>query len=342
VRLAVANLLEVRNTLKPTLYPKAKEYWQKQQDFHWNLKEVDLHEDKKDWDHKLAEGQKSLLSKLFRFFTQGDILVCDAYLDKLIPVLGKQPEVKHMMTAFAGMETMHVYGYALLIETLGFPETEFTEFLNIAQMMDKVDYLMKFDPSKFSQTDAQNYTDGTIPAAKRELARTLAVYSGFMEGMQLFSTFAILLNFSRFGLMKGMCTIVEWSIRDELLHCEGMTWIFRQFIKENPEIWTDEFKKEIYEICRHMVKLEDRFIDLMFKEAGEIPGITADEVKKYIRFIADRRLADLGLKANYHVKENPLSFMDWMIMPSHDNFFEKRVTEYSKAGLEWSDDAFDF
>jgi ribonucleoside-diphosphate reductase beta chain len=163
-----------------------------------------------------------------------------------------------------------------------------------------------------------------------------------MEGMQLFSTFAILLNFSRFGLMKGMCTIVEWSIRDELLHCEGMTWLFRQFIKENPEIWTDEFKKEIYEICRHMVKLEDRFIDLMFKEAGEIPGITADEVKKYIRFIADRRLADLGLKANYHVKENPLSFMDWMIMPSHDNFFEKRVTEYSKAGLEWSDDAFDF
>lgn len=322
------SLRQTNNVYKPFKYPAAVEFWRKHEKMHWLVDEVELTDDVKDWNTKLSDKEKLLCSTIFRFFTQGDILVADAYADKLIPYFGKQHEIKRLMLSNGGREPIHIDAYAKLMETVGMEDKEFSSFMNYKQMANKVDYLMSFDP---------NMSDPDSVESKKIAAKTLAVYSAFMEGMQLFSSFAILLNFSRFGKMKGMATIIEWSIRDELMHCESMTWIFRTFIKENPEIWTDEFKKEIYQICRDMVKLEDAFIDLVFKEV-EIEGLTAEEVKKYIRFVADRRLADLGLKANYHIKENPLPWMSWMIMPSHDNFFEKKPTEYSKAANnDWSD-----
>lgn len=323
------SLLDTRNIYRPLLYPKALEYRKKQRQMDWLVDELTFQEDTKDWNQNLTEGEKNLISKLFRFFVQGDILVADAYLDKYIPVLGKQPEVKMMMAVFAAAETEHIVAYAKLLDTVGMPDSEFSAFREHSEMVAKVDYLMQFDPGKFEPSSLES---------KRELAKTLAVYSGFMEGLQLFSSFAILMNFSRLdetigkeAKMKDMGKVVEWSVRDELLHCEGMTWLFREFIKENPEIWTDDFKKEIYQAARDMVRLEDNFIDLCFKEAGHIEGLTAADVKKYIRFIADRRLADLGLKANWHVKENPLPWMEWMLMDSQTNFFEARVTEYSRG-----------
>lgn len=323
------SLLETRSIYRPIKYAKALEYRKRQRQMDWLVDEIDFQEDSKDWTYRLNDGERNLISKLFRFFVQGDILVADAYLDKYIPAIGKQPEVKMMMAAFAAAETEHIVAYAKLLDTVGMPDSEFEAFKQHAQMVAKVDYVMQFDPAKHKNT----YPPGEYRTweYKRELAKTLAVYSAFVEGLQLFSSFAILMNFQRFGKMKGMGKVVEWSVRDELLHCEGMTWLFREFIKENPDIWDDEFKKEIYQACREMVRLEDNFIDLCFKEAGEIEGITSEQVKKYIRFIADRRLADLGLKANWHIKENPLPWMDWMLMDSHTNFFEQRVTEYSKG-----------
>jgi ribonucleoside-diphosphate reductase beta chain len=139
--------------------------------------------------------------------------------------------------------------------------------------------------------------------------------------------------------MKGVGTIIEWSIRDETLHVEGMTQIFRELIRENPEVWTDSLKGEIYQACRDMVELEDKFIDLAF-EMGDTKGLAKEDVKKYIRHIADRRLLQLGLKPNYMVKENPLEWIDWVLNSvTHSNFFESRSTEYAKGALtgSWGD-----
>ena len=107
------------------------------------------------------------------------------------------------------------------------------------------------------------FKTGEIKTKKdlKDVAKALAVYSGFTEGLQLFSSFAILINFQRFNKMKGMCKIVDYSIRDESLHVEGMTKVFRTLIKENLDIWTDDFKKELYDICREMVEHEDKFIE---------------------------------------------------------------------------------
>ena len=154
------------------------------------------------------------------------------------------------------------------------------------------------------------------------------------EGLQLFASFAILLNFPRHNKMKGMGQIVTWSVRDETLHCNSMIRIFKEFIKENPEIWTPKLKKELYQACRTIVEHEDAFIDLAF-EMGPMEGLTAKEVKDYIRFIANRRLDQLGLEPIYDVQKNPLTWLDTMLNAvEHMNFFEGRATEYSKASTQ--------
>jgi ribonucleoside-diphosphate reductase beta chain len=182
------------------------------------------------------------------------------------------------------------------------------------QMKDKYDYMQTF------RVDS-----------KHEIAKTLAAFGAFTEGLQLFASFAILLNFPRFGKMKGMGQIVSWSVRDETLHCLSIIRLFRTFVQENPEIWTEDLRREITITCATIVDHEDAFIALAF-ELGSVEGLDATAVKQYIRFIADRRLTQLGLNPLYHVERNPLPWLDDMLnAPEHTNFFENRSTEYSKA-----------
>jgi ribonucleoside-diphosphate reductase beta chain len=164
----------------------------------------------------------------------------------------------------------------------------------------------------------------------------MAVFSAFTEGLQLFASFAILLNFPRHNKMKGMGQIVTWSVRDETLHCNSMIRLFKDFIKEEPQIWNDKLKKEIVDACKTIVEHEYAFIDLAF-QMGPLEGLTANEVKQYIRFIGNRRLEQLGLDPIYDVKKNPLTWLDNMLNGvEHMNFFEGRATEYSKASTRGS------
>ena len=312
-------MLTGRDYYKPFDYPWAFEYYNLQQQMHWHPEEVPLHQDVKDWNQKLSQAEKNQLTQIFRFFTQGDADVSNGYFDEYIPKF-KKPELRMMLGAFANMEGIHQHAYSLLLDTVGMPETEYKAFYEYEEMAKKHDFVLKFKGSESTY----------------DIAKALAVYSGFTEGLQLFSSFVILLNFSRFNKMKGMSQIVTWSIRDESLHVEGMTSLFREFVKENIEIWTDEFKQEIYTICRHMVKLEDAFIGLAFEQGG-IEGLAASEVKQYVRYIADRRLLQLGLKTNYDIRENPLPWLDWILNGvEHTNFFENRATEYAKGALTGS------
>ena len=226
----------------------------------------------------------------------------------------KPTEVLMMLSAFSNIETIHVAAYSHLLDTVGMPELEYSAFLKYKEMKDKYDYMQSF----------------TVES-KHEIAKTLAAFGAFTEGLQLFASFAILLNFPRFGKMKGMGQIVSWSVRDETLHCLSVIRLFRTFVQENPEIWTEELRRELYLTCATIVDHEDSFIDLAF-ELGDVEGLTAQQVKQYIRFIADRRLTQLGLEPLYHVDKNPLPWLDDMLnAPEHANFFENRSTEYSKA-----------
>jgi ribonucleoside-diphosphate reductase beta chain len=231
-----------------------------------------------------------------------------------------------MMGSFANMESIHQHAYSLLLDTVGMPEIEYKAFSEYEEMADKHEYVHKIKTTK---------------SDKKSIAKTLAVYSAFTEGLQLFSSFAILLNFPRFGKMKGMGQIVTYSIRDESMHVEAMTKLFREFIQENIEIWTDDFKAELYEICRQMVTLEDKFLDLVF-DMGDLEGLTKKDMYAYNRYIADRRLLQLGLKTNYDQRENPLGWLDEVMGVEHQNFFEGRATSYMKAGLRGRQDKISF
>jgi len=318
-----SNLTEERQSYKPFHYPWAYEAWLKHEQAHWLHSEVPMLEDVKDWKNKLTKEQKHFLTNIFRFFTQGDVDVAGGYVKNYLPYF-PQPEVRMMLLGFAAREALHVAAYSHLIETLGMPETMYHEFLEYEQMREKHEYLL--DVASHNST-------------KQSTAAHIAAFSAFTEGMQLFSSFIMLLNFPRHGMMRGMGQIVTWSIVDETMHTESMIKLFRTYIQENNEIWNDELKSQIYNIAERMVELEDKFIDLAF-EMGEMPNLTSDEVKQYIRYICDRRLISMGMKGVFKVKKNPLPWVEEMInAPTHTNFFENRATDYAKGALTgtWED-----
>jgi len=316
-------LTDERTTFKPFNYPWAYEAWLKHEQSHWLHTEVPMAEDVKDWKNRLTNEEKAFLTNIFRFFTQGDIDVAGGYVTNYLPYF-PQPEVRMMLAGFAAREALHVAAYSHLIETLGMPESTYNEFLEYEAMRDKHDYF----------TDLSN-ANGT----RESVATNIAAFSAFTEGMQLFSSFIMLLNFPRHGKMKGMGQIVTWSIVDETMHAESMIKLFRQYIEENIELWNDKLKSSIYTIAENMVSLEDKFIDLAFA-MGPMEGLTSEDVKKYIRYICDRRLISLGMKGIFKVKKNPLPWVEEMInAPTHTNFFENRATDYARGALsgDWAD-----
>ena len=309
------SLTGTREYYTPFDHPWMFDYYVQQNQMHWFPEDVPLHNDVQDWQY-LSDKEKNLLTQIFRLFTQSDVDVSTGYVDRYMRIF-KKPEARMMMGAFNNMESIHQHAYSLLLDTVGMPEIEYKAFSEYEAMADKHDYVNNI---KVSGKD------------KLSIAKALAVYSAFTEGLQLFSSFIILLNFPRFGKMKGMGQIITYSIRDESLHVEAMTQLFREYMQENIDLWTDDFKKEIYQACRDMVDLEDRFLNLVFK-MGDIEGLTQREMSQYIRYIADRRLLQLGLKPNYNVKDNPLTWLDDVLGVEHQNFFEGRATSYMKAGL---------
>jgi glutaredoxin 3 len=316
-------LLTQSKTYKPFLYPWAVELTKKHEEIHWIEDEAELSEDVQDWRTKLSEPEKEFITQVLRLFTQSDVQVGENYFELLIPKF-KNNEIRNMLSSFATREGVHQRAYALLNDTLGLPDEEYHAFLEYKAMADKIDFM--------SDGDTSSHTGLALALAQ----------SVFNEGMSLFASFVMLLNFQRFGKMKGMGTIVEWSIRDESMHVQGNAKLFRTFCEEHPRIVNDELKSKIYTMAKNAVKLEDRFIDLAYN-GHEIQGLTKDEVKQYIRHIADRRLLQLGLKTKFNAKDNPLPWLDWVLNgASHDNFFEKRVTEYSVVGMEgewgWDDE----
>lgn len=310
-------LLSAQPVYKPFHYPWAYDAWQLQQKLHWMAQEVPMADDIHDWKNKISEQERSLLTHIFRFFTQAEIEVNNCYMKNYLQVF-KPTEVCMMLMAFSNIETIHTDAYSYLLDTIGMPETEYQAFRKYKEMKDKYEFMQQFNcDSKF------------------DIALTLAAFGAFMEGLQLFASFAMLLNFQRFGKMKGMCQVVGWAARDESLHCLSIIKLFHVFVEENfDDLQLKDLHEKIYEICRETVRHEDAFIDLAF-ELGNIEGLSADEIKKYIRFIANRRLAQLGMQKIYDIDDNPLPWMDFILNGlEHVNFFENKVTEYNKSSTE--------
>ena len=311
-------LQKFAKTYKPFLYPWAMEKAVEHEKIHWTEEEVELGDDVQQWqDGTLSEGDKQYILQIMRLFTQTDVQVGQNYCSNWIPVF-KNNEIRNMLLAFANREGTHQRAYALFTDTIGMPDDIYSEFLEYEAMSAKIELMQDNDVS-------------TKEGLGKSLAQTVC-----NEGVGLFSSFVMLLNFQRFGKAKGLCKIAEWSLRDETQHVEGMSELFKAYCSENREILTDEFKASIYDMYRSAVDLEDKFIDSVF-EMGQPEGLTAEDMKSYVRYIANRRLRMIGMKDNWDNAVNPFPWLDWILAEGQTNFFEQRVSEYSVAGMtgEW-------
>lgn len=329
---------------RPFRFPWAIELTKTHEEIHWTESEIkNLNDDLKEWRNgKLNQDEKSLITQILRMFTQQDIAVGDSYIPLVASI--KNNELRCMWYSFMAREAVHQRSYALINDTLGLPESEYGKFLEYTAMKEKWGHFDNkgLDDCYWDTLHNSKEFHEEVQAAKDafSLART-----SFAEGVSLFASFIILLNFRRAengGKLKGVGDIVAYSIKDENMHVEGNTKVFRELCMEYPSIVNDLFKKAIYEEAREVVRLEDKFIDLVFKE-GAIKGLEKEEVKKFIRYLADRRLIQMGLRGNWHIKENPLPWLDIILGDKQEMFFETTVTSYSKNNLSgnWDDSIYE-
>ena len=314
------SLLTPRPTYAPFEYPKAYEFWEKQQQSHWLHSEIQMASDINDWKMKLTETEKQVIGHILKGFTQSEVFIQE-YWGQMVGKWFKKPEIQMMAATFSSMESIHAVAYAYLNQSLGLED--FEAFLHEPTAKAKIDRLIS-----------------TKGKTKEEIAKSLAIFSAFNEGVNLFASFAILLNFSRFNKLKGVGQIIAFSIKDESLHSEAGCWLFRTLTGEFPEIMTDELKSEIYDAARLTVELEDNFISKAF-EIGEIEGITQHDMKTFIRYRTNTKLNDLGLKKVWkNLDKQSLENMDWFDIMSagvnHADFFASRVSDYAKGTIDFS------
>jgi glutaredoxin 3 len=307
------SLLEYSKTYVP-IYPEFVQITEQHERAHWGEWEAKLQQDVEQWKRgDINRDEKRFISSILRLFTQSDVAVGSDYFDNLIPVI-RNNEARNMLASFAGREGVHQRAYALLNDTLGFGESFYSEFLEYSEMKDKMEFMLDMKNT--------SYRDIALSIGKQVM----------VEGVCLFASFAMLLNFSRFGKLMGMSDVNQWSIRDESIHVHGLSRLFRQFVSEHPRIVNDAFKKDLYQSGRDCIQLEDAFIDLAFSGGG-VTGISADDTRQYIRHVCDYRLNQLGLKSEYNVL-NPFEWISWITgSGTIENFFESNTTSYSKNSM---------
>lgn len=314
------SLLERRDYFKPFEYPEFYDIWIKAQASHWSPFEVELSGDVNDWKTKLTESEKNVIGNILKGFVAAETYVGEYWSSKVTRWFPKV-EIQMVAQTFSSFETVHQVGYALLNDSLGLDD--YKAFLN--------------EPSTYAKIGRMVETKGKT---KLDIAKSLAVFSAFTEGVSLFSSFAVLLSFSKRNLLKNVGQIIAWSVLDEQLHSQTGIQLFNIFKTEYSEIWTDEFKKEIYEAARLTVKLEDDFIDKVF-ELGDIEGIAKLDLKAFIRYRANDRLKAMGLKSNWtNIDKEAIERMTWFSVlvngQTHDDFFAVKSTSYARNILEFS------
>ena len=322
--MAKKDLLTERIVYKPFEYPEAHDYWLKQQQAHWIHTEVPMMSDVNDWKQNLTKTEKNIIGSILKGFAQTETVVND-YWTGLVTKWFRKPEIIAMATTFGAMETIHAEAYSLLNEELGLDD--FSEFLEDETTMAKIETLM----------DVRDSFNGEIDWHER--AKSLAIFSAFTEGVNLFSSFAVLLSFKMRNKLKGVGQIVEWSIRDESMHSDAGCWLFRTLLLEHPELNTPELEAAINEAALLSLKLELDFIEKVY-ELGDLEGCNKDDLIHFIKNRVNTKLGDLGYKPIIdNVDMTAVDRMKWFDHLSagkqHTDFFASRVTNYSKGHIEW-------
>jgi ribonucleoside-diphosphate reductase beta chain len=306
--------------------------WLPQCQAFWLHTEIPMQGDIKDWNENLQPHEKNLVGNILLGFAQTECAVSD-YWTNMVTKWFPKHEIKQMAMMFGSQETIHATAYSYLNETLGLED--FAAFLHEPAIAEKFEFLTATTADWTHEDLASN------PEARKEVARSLAIFSAFAEGVSLYSSFAVLYSFQMRNMLKGIGQQMKWSVRDESLHSKMGCQLFRHMYEEFPEL-KDAVQSDVEEAATLMVQMEEQFIDKMF-EQGDLENLKAENLKDFIRKRANEKLHELGYQSifNYNVKS--AEELDWFYHLTggltHTDFFAVRPTDYSKAneGEDWSD-----
>lgn len=311
-----------RIAFKPFEYQWAYDYWFKQQNAHWLHTEINMQDDVKDWKENLNEKEKNVIGNILKGFTQTECEVGDYWSD-YVPRWFPVPEIKMMAKGFGSFEDIHAVAYSYLNDTLGLDD--FEAFMEDEATMAKLEMLINVDP--FTKDN-------------KEIAKSLALFSAAAEGIQLFSSFAVLLSFKKSNRLNGIGKQMEFSVRDESLHSEAGCKLFRVLCAENKGL-LESIEHDIYEGISLALKNEFNYIDKIF-EMGDLETITKKQLKNFMFDRANRKLIELGLKAVYETDASLLSEMTWFYVAvsgeQQTDFFANRESGYSKTNEDWNEE----
>jgi ribonucleoside-diphosphate reductase beta chain len=329
----MSKLFKERIPYKPFEYPEYyTEGWLKQAQAFWLHTEIPMQGDVKDWNEHLTKEEKNLVGNILLGFAQTECAVSD-YWTTMVTNWFPKYEIKQMAMMFGSQETIHATAYSYLNETLGLDD--FSAFLHEPAIAEKFELLTE-------TTNEWKHTDLEVNAeARKEVGRSLAIFSAFSEGVSLYSSFAVLYSFQMRNLLKGIGQQMKWSIRDESLHSKMGCQLFRDMCSEFTTL-KDDSKQSIEEAARLIVELESKFIDKMF-EMGELENLSSSDLKEFIKARTNVKLVELGYESIFEYDKDAVERLDWFYQLSggvtHTDFFAVRPTDYSKAGEgeNWDD-----
>jgi ribonucleoside-diphosphate reductase beta chain len=310
-------LFDNRIEYKPFEYPEYyTEGWLKQAQAFWLHTEISMSGDVKDWNERLTDKEKSLVGNILLGFAQTECAVSDYWTQKVVGWFPKH-EIQQMAMMFGSQETIHAVAYSYLNETLGLED--FKAFLHEPATAKRFENLVAYE--------------GNSP---RGIASSLAIFSAFAEGVSLYSAFAVLYSFQMRNLLKGIGQQMKWSVRDESLHSKMGCRLFRHMCEEDNQL-LNLCRSNVIKAAEDMVQLETMYIKKMF-EAGEIEGISSNDLINFIKKRTNEKLIELGyidLGSYFAYDESAASNLDWFYHltggVTHTDFFAMRPTDYSKA-----------
>tara|TARA_B100000963_G_scaffold344527_1_gene347461 strand:- start:1698 stop:2690 length:993 start_codon:yes stop_codon:yes gene_type:complete len=326
-------LFDNRIPFKPFEYPEYyTEGWLKQAQAFWLHTEIPMQGDIKDWNENLTPEEKNLVGNILLGFAQTECAVSDYWTGWVTEWFPKH-EIKQMAMMFGSQETIHATAYSYLNESLGLED--FEAFLHEPATAERFENLASIT-NRYTWEDLKENAD-----ARKEVGKSLAIFSAFTEGVALYSSFAVLYSFQMRNKLKGIGQQMKWSVRDESLHSKMGCQLFRHMCDEYPEL-LDQCKESIEEAARLIVDLEIKYIDKMF-EMGDLENLKADDLKEFIKSRTNSKLKELGYDDIFDFDKEKSANLDWFYHltggQTHTDFFAIRPTDYSKAneGEDWDD-----
>jgi ribonucleoside-diphosphate reductase beta chain len=277
----------------------------------------------------LTADERQAFETVLGFFTTADSIAANNVVLALYKHI-TSPECRMYLLRQGYEEAIHTHAYQYIVESLGMDESKiFNMYREVESIYNKDNMVLSLNEGIFDP----NFKTGTLESDQLFL-ENLIVFSLIMEGIFFYSSFAVMFGFQRQNKLTGSAEQIQYIMRDESQHLNFGVNMINTIKEEQPELWTPEFQARIIDLVKRAVVLEYTFATEVFPRG--IFGMNADGFKQYIEHIADRRLATIGLPAQYNV-ENPFPWMGEAVdLNKEKNFFETRVTEYKTGGqLSW-------